>query len=378
MKWSYTLPSPERWPVFFTMRSSIVVLFTFILSMGLSAQAATVTDVGGTVSDGQAITISGDSFGSGPQVEVFDDFESGTTGADIKTGAGSAKYGTWDARYGSSYYGDTSAVSGSRNFSSDFSTGYANQLQANLSKVREIYFSYWAYVPAGMNFPGEGTKDGDNWKIVWVQGSSTTDDDYYSPVRLKTSWLIGRNDQDPSTRAYCTINMVKGQWKRIMVWIKGSTSSTSGDGAIRLWELTSAGVTGRIYKVNINTLKATGAFEKIRFNGYGRTTPNCITSFDDVYVASGPNAQARIEIGNASTYAASTNLSILTPTSWSSDQITATVNVGSFKAGDSAYLFVVNANGLASAGYPITIGSSEGGSTPNETLSPPQDPRIEN
>ena len=90
-----------------------------------------------------------------------------------------------------------------------------------------------------------------------------------------------------------------------------------------------------------------------------QTTPNCVTSFDDVYIATGVNAQARVEIGNAATYAGSTQLTILTPTAWAATEITATVNEGNFDAFDSAYMYVTDSAGVVSDGFPITFESTQ-------------------
>jgi hypothetical protein len=110
--------------------------------------------------------------------------------------------------------------------------------------------------------------------------------------------------------------------------------------------------------------------DRININGWGRTEVNCTPSFDDVYIATGSNAQARIEVGNASTYAESTKLTILTPKSWSDGSISAQVNTGQFKTGEPAYLFVFKADGSVSSGYPIKIGATaSGGSTVDQTPS---------
>jgi hypothetical protein len=73
--------------------------------------------------------------------------------------------------------------------------------------------------------------------------------------------------------------------------------------------------------------------------------------YDDIYMDS---SWARIEIGDAPTYDASTHREIQIPIVWNDGQIDFTVNKGSFNGG-TAYLFVVDENGNASAGYPITF-----------------------
>lgn len=76
--------------------------------------------------------------------------------------------------------------------------------------------------------------------------------------------------------------------------------------------------------------------------------------FDSIYV---DNSFARVEIGDAATYANSTHREIQPAASWSDGEITIDVNRGSFSGGQ-AYLFVVDESGNASPGYPITFASA--------------------
>lgn len=341
--------------------------FLSIFFVSIANAAPTVTGVSGTVTDDQSITISGADFGStGPNVVLFDDFEGGTNGEDIDIGSGSAKYGQWNAvdGGGSTYYSNDAKVSGSLSFSSNFSGSQYNWLEALLpANTTDIFISWWLYLPATDEFPGETAEDlpyysppdGTNWKQMWIQGSDTGDDDLVVPTRLGASdWVINRNESDPNYTNYTTVDFTKGTWKNLMVWIKGGKDS---DGELKFYDLTSSGLVQRENVTGVTLLKATGYFERVRVNGWGRSEPDCITSFDDVYIATGANAQARVQIGNNSTYSNCTNLATLTPTSWATTSITATINQGSFADGD-AYLFVVDADGVVSDGELITIGDS--------------------
>jgi hypothetical protein len=79
--------------------------------------------------------------------------------------------------------------------------------------------------------------------------------------------------------------------------------------------------------------------------------------YDDIYMQFG--SQARVEIGDKSTWNSCTYREIQVPTSWTSDKITITSNTGSFPAGSSAYLYVVDSNGLVNSnGYKLIIGQS--------------------
>ncbi|MBM4131478.1 LamG domain-containing protein, partial [bacterium] len=72
--------------------------------------------------------------------------------------------------------------------------------------------------------------------------------------------------------------------------------------------------------------------------------------FDNVYI---DNTPARVEIGNAATYASCTKREIQIPSDWSATSITVTVNTGTLTGNN--YLFVIDEEGVASNGYPITL-----------------------
>ncbi len=352
---------------FRTIMTSLLVTSLSILLVYGTSEAGNVNAVNGTIADGEIITIRGSGFGSsGPNVVVFDDFESGTVGEKIKTGGGSAKFGEWNSSGNSSstYYSNGAKVSGTKSFTANMTdlNNTVVQLQAiTPQNTRDLFVSWWLFLPSDNNWPGEGHKDGINWKQMWILGHDTANDDYYFPVRTGGTWLIAGNDpvSRGDARTYVTsMNMQKGEWKRMWGWIKGSTTATSKDGELKFWDLKDTGVTQYADKTGINTLKESGTFDRVNVNGYGRFVPNCFPSFDDVYIASGPNAQARVEIGNASVYSQSTKLTIITPTSWSDGSISAQVNTGRFNAGEQAFLFVFKSDGSISSGYPIKIGGS--------------------
>ena len=70
-------------------------LAVLLCAAPLMAQPA-VSGVQGTVANGQTITVTGSAFGAtGPNVVLFDDFEKGTSGKAILSGAGSAQTGQW-------------------------------------------------------------------------------------------------------------------------------------------------------------------------------------------------------------------------------------------------------------------------------------------
>ena len=82
---------------------------------------------------------------------------------------------------------------------------------------------------------------------------------------------------------------------------------------------------------------------------------------DDVYL---DVTQARVEVGNASTWATCTKREIQIPTAWVDGSITVMVNRASYGAADAAWLYVVDSSGVNSAGFAITFGTNQGAAPP--------------
>jgi hypothetical protein len=83
---------------------------------------------------------------------------------------------------------------------------------------------------------------------------------------------------------------------------------------------------------------------------------------DDLYISIG--TQARVELGNARTYDACTELHVQYPVRWESDgtSITFRCNNGTFDADDTTYLYVVNESGqVNAAGFPMVPTPSKPG-----------------
>lgn len=93
----------------------------------------------------------------------------------------------------------------------------------------------------------------------------------------------------------------------------------------------------------------------------GNNTPSDTNTvyLDDVYI---DNTQARVEIADNAVWDNCMHREIQIPSAWSDASITFQVNQGSFSNGQTAYLFVVDADGNVNTnGYPIVIGGDGGG-----------------
>lgn len=353
-----------------------IILIALLVIPSFAWAAPAVTGVSGTVSNGESITITGTDFGAtGPTVKLFDDFEAGTSSEYIGNGVTNAVVGTWEdcgeactpTYY--SIYSTTQAHSGTKSARQNWANspspdGGAMWIGATLDgPVTSIYFSFWVYLPTGQNVPGSGGGYGANWKVWWLQRNSSHADDFASEIVTdppsETSLCYVDGTTNRLCYGYAGFDFSKGQWQRFEVYLTASTSSGVG----QLWFMSASQARNLWANETGRTIDdGSAGWYLLRMPGYARYDSNSNTYYDDVYVATGSSARARVEICNNATYTNSTNCAIATPTSWANTSITATVRQGSFGASDTAYLFVIDSSGVASAGHEVTFGS--GGETP--------------
>lgn len=94
---------------------------------------------------------------------------------------------------------------------------------------------------------------------------------------------------------------------------------------------------------------------QIGWDGGGASPPSITAWMDDIYV---DNTFARVVIGNASTFAASSQREIQLPETWSNSAVTFKVNAGAFQVNQQLYLYVVDSTGAVNTnGYPVKIGT---------------------
>ena len=330
-----------------------------------------ISQVTGALSNGQTVTITGSGFGNcGPTVVLFDDFEKGTNGNPISTASGSAQVGHWTAvediphnpRYSTAY-----RHSGSNCFLADQSTGDGGHWAVvNFPGTYFVYASYWVFLPSDREVPGTGESLGPNWKLADITGGNYLAGEYAS--NWTAGVVLGDLSLAPGTfqlpnpwhdaaglteLGYGSTSWAKGQWHRFENFYAGGWS---GNGIVQMWETNASHARTTVCdETNLNTIHPGDTWSWFRLHAYARQDASGQCYYDDVYVATGPGARARVEIGNAPNYEDCTNLAIFTPTAWNETAINAQVRSGSFLAGQNAFLFVINASGTASAGYPLTM-----------------------
>ena len=357
---------------------SILIIF-IVPSLAISAPV--VSGVAGVLVDGQQVTVTGFGFGTnGPNVILFDDFNRGEEGQELSA---SATIGTWSKMKSVSFADSLiSNKKGARCFNE---SGWLNNNTVVFGKVySEVFISSIAYVPNGYYMPPNKGQGEDAWpsisclKHFWF---------YYTATGYKT-------DNDPDLVGFCVnsstskYNLFANDYARatlnreddfnwswdepvqLSMWIKGNGTSREGsDGMIK--GVSSLGQSQKnfpedFYKETDTWFSSTDnvfGFDRVTVPGFLTGTGDSKANYvvDDVYVAVGEDAAARVELGNASNYTACTKIAISTPDLWSDKQIVLTVREGTFKPDENVYLFVVDGNGDYSVGYgPLIMGQNIG------------------
>ena len=355
-----------------TSRFSLLVLTVSFGFVHAGASAQTVSGVSGSVANGQTISISGSNFGSsGPKIVIYDDFENGPVGQNIANHP--ATIGAWDNMVDSSppHYDSTYRLSGNQSMKSDFRIASGSSVQATISPAEsDAFLSFWVYLPTTSEFPGADGRDGPpNWKLTWLMRSCCSTTDLMVPISITAgppaqNFYISCNDctgdvyfgNDAGTK---DLLADKGKWYRVWAYIHGANDSSGERDVSFLSRDANIPVTAGLAHKGAVFSSSGPYFSMWLFGAYGRlSSQESSPRYDDVYLAVGPNARARVEIGDASTYAACKNLTNATVTSWSSTSINAVVRQGAFTSLDQTYLYVTDAAGRVSNGLLLSSGGA--------------------
>lgn len=332
-----------------------------------------ISNVTGTIANGNLITITGSGFGTRIATQqIYDNMEGSTfnpawssTGSQSSSGERMILVSA-----GSNARHQFSLKNTSANFVGTNNIGHASF--AGGSNDTQWFCQYWFKLDTDWTW-GTGLEQSvtpynlSNIKIfrLWSTGSSPEDFAIATEGWTNRILVTGENIT-PSQASYPSINdgyqtqqrWSIGSWHCMQFEFKENSALSVADGVARWWidgELLYASTT-RITRQNSSETKRPYGLGFYNTSGDTRTDPNHVY-FDDVFMA---NSLARVEIGNNPTYGACTYRE-LQPTYifWTSGQIQFQLNQGSFTTGQQAYVFVVNSNGASgtnvSIGYPITI-----------------------
>jgi hypothetical protein len=317
------------------------------------------------------VTITGSSFGSKPTAApvVWDD-ASGTAIGDKWDGA----WPDTNPAYNTTYRAPLRGIGLPHNHISKYIAGAHAEALGPQSGYAVIFFKTRTISLPAYTFATWYERVDDNWTFGGDDNFKTFAFSVGDgPYELPNNWYLEYNPRPTSRTSGATwhvnddgtslqtpdanghtwwweeaINPMSGVWKKIELEIKYTTAN---DGYIKLWE---NGALKINYRGRTDNLSGTMRTEGI--GGYARNygNPSNWRYFADAYL---DYSRARVIVGNAPTLAASTIREVQIPSSWSASSITLSVNLGAFSDGQTAYVYVFDANGVANTnGLPITIG----------------------
>lgn len=334
------------------------IIIVAVLIPSMSVAAPSISSTSGTFTHGSSVTISGSSFGSkgGTNANkplIWADFETSINPTSL------GHYTAWASnqgltrqssapQFGTSSWNVTASFDGSGSFSLEPTGG-----------VTTIYMYGKRYYNASIQ--------SDNLKFFRIWSDNIGD----SVASTSNSGIILDENCYNGSR-FQAVTLGRNAWNHDEFLWRQSTSGTCSPGTSTgngYYEFIQNGVQQQIYNNNFPTEKSPVVYGSpssigIRvmdnFTDAGDINGTSVW-MDDLYV---DNTFARVMIGNASTFAASTNREIQIPTAWADGSITVQINRGSFGASDSAYLYVIDSSNVVNtAGYPVTFGAGGGSST---------------
>lgn len=332
-----------------------IVLLSGLLWASNGNAAPSISGTSGTFTHGSSVTISGSAFGAkgGTNANkplIWADFESSINPTSL------GHYTAWASnqnltrvssapQYGLSTNNVTASFDGSASFSLEPTGGVTTiymygkrYYNASIQSSNLKFFRIWS------NNIGDSVASTSNGGII-------LDENCYNGSRFQAVTL-GRNS-----------------WNHDEFLWRQSTSgscvagSSTGNG---YYEFIQNGVQKQIYNNNFPTEtppvvygspSSIGIRVMDNFTDVADINGTSVW-MDDLYV---DNTFARVMIGNASTFAASTVREIQIPSAWANGSITIQVNRGSFGASASAWLYVIDSANVPSAGQAITFGGGGGG-----------------
>ncbi len=354
--------------------SAVVAL---LIGAGSSAAFAqpTVSGASGTWSNAQTVTITGSSFGtkSAAAPLVWEDFADQSAGSLLSHGINASNnadnlrhaFARYNARVdfkGSAPNGDHGYYSYEGTTASKWFVQYWIKLAAN-----------WQWGTGTYGTANDGLANVKFFRMFPTGSRNYTNTGYayhgFGDSILRFSENAGDTYLNTSLKSLLPVN----SWHSIQIEFGENSGAGAADGRMRLW------IDGRLIdSIDNFVTNASGDGSAVNKRPYviglfdswptsDANVSNMNAYYTDIYV---DNTFSRVEIGNASTYNACTLREVQIPTSWAAGSVGVRVNQGSFTAGQTAYVYVIDATGrVNSSGLPIVIGG-QGGSGPTAPAAP--------
>lgn len=347
------------------------ILFPFIAMLCQSVVAATIDTVTlSSVPDQNGyynVQLTGSGFGVGPDIAVFDDFNNQVEGQAVNLNT--ALIGHWSPS--SSYSGTPRIVSsgfGKAFQVHDFNTSSIGQIEVQFpQKQSNVFFSYSVYVPDGRYFAGSSADntfpDVSSWKFTWVSDgangiSSTTSYNVCVPTHAgKGSFLIAGNSVNYGYPSVA--NSWSWHTKNFFTYgIKPDPNQPQTLPGLLYFQMTGKqGAPLQWTKTDkpIYPLTNTTSFDRVKFPGWfgNGDQSNFDAVYDDIYVATGPNAFARVELSDGTTVSSSLMNLTMPITSWSDTNIVFKLNIEHLKKNIPLNVRVYDSNNQSSLSMPL-------------------------
>jgi len=331
-----------------------------------------ISSTSGTWSDGNSVTIYGSGFGSKSQAapHIWDNFEGGSNGQSID-GKDPVIGPSWDT-FTSHGYPPKYSNNGNRSNSTLCSRhDYVSGSQYNCSLeyylvTSTVYFTYWWKYDLQSGVYNRNTKpwveygqDGGSWPAAYI-GFGNPD---YNDGGLRNSVQDQPHPTDGTLWGATSLTSVNHKWIRIEQYLEQSSPNVS-NGTFMTWVQkpynSPAVITFDLNSGENAYMTRTQSYQwrQWHFGSYfardvapsgGGGSSSGYIYLDDIYF---DVTRARVELGNASTWAGCTQREIQIPSSWSSSSVTITVNQGAFSGFGGKYVYVVDSEGrVNSNGY---------------------------
>ncbi|QQS21366.1 MAG: hypothetical protein IPL87_02540 [Candidatus Moraniibacteriota bacterium] len=338
-------------------------IFSFFPSPLFAAPA--ISSLSGTVSQGSSVMVSGSAFGTNSAIQEW-------IGSNIENGADGSAFSksSWSAgQWAPVSYSTEQARSGSKSIKTtvvpgfDYRNGlFTHTLQTPIGSSEKLYVSWWVR-------PSTGAGTG-QWKMLRVSGTETIIDGPQELVLF--NWNNASNSQrviDPGTSNDQTYWSNEGfpkansLWQRVELVVNTSgIDQSNGSNTLGLYDGSS--FVSNTWNSTRNFTASGQEYNYLLFQNYmgNGASGNIDFWFDDIFIQ---NGVARVELCDSPTWSTRGECDVQPRTAWSDTSISITLNAGGFSAGQTAYLYVIDASGTPNAsGYPVTIGASSSDTTP--------------